>query len=60
MKFRIDLDGTNFSGSQTFECDADTKKDAAEKFKKGDCDFILSEIEVLDSAPVLLTDIYEA
>jgi len=59
MKYRIERDVTNFHGSQTFECDADSKEEAMKKFEKGDDIFIEQDIEVTNLSDVTIEEIYE-
>jgi len=59
MKFRIKREVTSASGWQIYECKANSKEEAFEKFKTGDDKFINEEIEVTRLAEVDIKEIME-
>ncbi len=57
MKYRIEREVTGFNGWQTFECEANSKEGALEKFNNGDDKFIDEELEVTNLADIDIDDI---
>lgn len=45
-KYFINIDVTGATGTQTFECDAESKEEAFEKFKRGEGDFVCEEVDI--------------
>jgi len=62
-KYFINIDIIGATGAQTFECDADSKEEAFEKFKKGEGEFVCEEVEpvlgTLDLGDVYAEDEYD-
>lgn len=61
MKYRIDRDVENASGTQTYEVEASSKEDALVRFNNWEGDVVYEEVELDPSGnDVTLGDVYEA
>ncbi len=57
--YRIEQIASSMNGTQVYECEAESKEEALEKFNKGKGFFITEELEITDSHPNKLSDIEE-
>lgn len=58
-KFQIVRSVQDASGHQIFEVEANSKEEAAEKFRNGEGDFVSEEVEVTSLSPINEREIEE-
>lgn len=58
-KYEITRSIVTARGSQTYRCEARSKKEAFKKFEAGQDEFVDDEIEVTELEPVSMNDIEE-
>jgi hypothetical protein len=56
-KWRLDRDVIRAHGVIAMECMAETKEDAFENFKKGNCSVVDKEFDVAECAAIYISDI---
>ena len=57
--YNLDVEGTEFNGTQTWEVEADSAKKAIELFESGEGVFVCEEIEVSNHRKPELDEVYE-
>jgi hypothetical protein len=59
MKYNLDVEIKSAQGTQEFRIEANSKEEAIEKFKKGECELIDSDVEVTALEEPDISAIYE-
>lgn len=59
-KYHVEIDCTNFYGTQIWEIEADSKEEALKKYNAGKGDIVETNVEVLDTRQPLLSEFYDS